>query len=104
MTELNLTPKRLALLKLLVDQGGEFNAAGIPDEIAPRYIYRNNDRQVFGWKPQGAVRWIHGYLPPMIRAGLVTKRLERYGVGRYGPTMVRITDKGRAVLKAATDG
>lgn len=84
---MNITPKRLALLRLVFDHPG-FYITGLADRIAPRPPY--------GWSRQGAARWGGAYVRPVEDAGLIqVDRRVRCGVGR-----VYLTDAGR---KAVTD-
>ena len=81
---MNLTPKRIALLRLLGTRQC-YRISSLADEIAPRQTHSGT-----GWSPQGAARWGGGYVRPLADAGLVA-------VNRI-KGQVSITEKGRQVL------
>lgn len=90
---MNLTPKRLELLRLLRERGS-FCVAGIAHELAPRHFIGERRLQ---WSQQGAARWGGGYVRPLEQAGLVSvNRRVSSGVG-----MASITEAGLAALEVA---
>lgn len=86
ITEFNITPTRMALLRFLLDKP-KYSVAALADVIAPRR---------HGWSAQGAARWGGGYVKPMESAGLVlVNRHVHSGVGD-----VSISDTGRSIVEA----
>ena len=64
---MNLTPMRLRVLRILQQRGAM---------QANQLAYALIDRR---WTPQGATRWIAGYIRPMVQAGLVGVQLKEFG-------------------------
>ncbi len=89
---MNLTPTRIALLRLLAHRG-EFTVGALADVLAPRASYL--DGRTCRWSRQGAARWGGSYVRPLEKAGLITvNRHVDCGVGR-----ARLTAKGLAALR-----
>lgn len=91
MPPINLTPKRIALLRLLALRG-EFYVSGLADKIAPRISSTGRE---YGWSRQGAARWGGAYVRPLEKAGLITvNRHVDCGVG-----IAHLTEVGRRLLR-----
>lgn len=87
---MNLTPTRIALLRLL-QQTGEYCVASLANKLAPR----REGHLAFRWSRQAAARWGGAYVRPLEKAGLVNvKRFVDSGVG-----MVSLTALGQQAIR-----
>ena len=90
MAAINLTPTRLAVLRLLRDRG-EVYVSGLAELVAPRGSIGSHR---ILWSSQGAARWGGGTIAPLERAGLVT--VNRHVSGGVG--LARLTRDGAQAL------
>lgn len=80
---MNITDLRRRALSML-EQRGEMFGQDLACELVEKQ-----------WKPQGATRWIGGYMMPLIKAGYVRKKTGDNGFGNY----YSITQDGKKAIR-----
>ena len=95
MTDINITPMRLAVLRYLQERTGGAHASTLVYECCPR---STDVGRSYGWSAQGAARMGGKLVAALERAGMVKRSR---GDSRFEPDTFRITDAGRAAIQRA---